>query len=124
MSFAEGGQSSSGSIIRWAKHLFGETNYAHLDNEAQIIKPGCDGLVALETFQGSRTPETDPLARGALVGLTLKHSRAHIWRALMEAVCFGTRACVEALAKAGHDASEIIISGGIVRSPLWLQMHA
>jgi sugar (pentulose or hexulose) kinase len=124
LNFAEGGQSSTGSIIRWAKRLFGDLDYAHLDREAALISPGCDGLVALETFQGSRTPVTDPLARGALVGLTLKHTRAHVWRALMEAVCFGTRACVDGLAKAGHEANEIIIAGGTVRSPLWLQMHA
>jgi ribulose-phosphate 3-epimerase len=132
LNFAEGGQSSTGSIVRWAKdNLFksgdGQSNnlsYKSLDEEASGIPPGCDGLVALETFQGSRTPVTDPRARGALIGLTLSHTRAHVWRALLEAVCFGTRACVEGLAKAGHDSDEIIIAGGATRSPLWLQMHA
>mmetsp|Transcript_13594 Transcript_13594/g.25534 ORF Transcript_13594/g.25534 Transcript_13594/m.25534 type:complete len:636 (-) Transcript_13594:6882-8789(-) len=124
--FAEGGQSSTGSIIRWARKLFGaeSLDYSTLDQEAAQIEPGCDGLVALETFQGARTPVTDPLARGALVGLTLSHSRGHVWRALMEAVCFGTRACVDGLEKAGHKCEEIIIAGGTTRSPLWLQMHA
>ena len=124
--FAEGGQSSTGSIIRWAKMLFGaeDLDYKTLDDEAASIAPGSDGLIALETFQGSRTPVTDPLARGALVGLTLSHSRGHIWRALMEAVCFGTRACVDGLESAGHKCDEIIIAGGATRSPLWLQMHS
>ena len=121
--FAEGGQSSTGSIVRWAKNMFGE-EYATLDREASKVPPGCQGLVALETFQGSRTPVTDPLARGALIGLTLSHTRAHVWRALLESVCFGTRACVEALANAGHQCNEIVLAGGITRSPLWLQMHA
>ena len=98
--------------------------YKTLDDEAAKIQPGCDGLIALETFQGSRTPITDPLARGALVGLTLSHTRAHIWRALMEAVCFGTKACVDGLESAGHFCNEIIIAGGTTRSKLWLQMHA
>ncbi len=126
INFAEGGQSSTGSIIRWAKALFGakDIEYKVLDDEASKIEPGCDGLVALETFQGSRTPVTDPLARGCLLGLTLSHSRAHIWRALMEAVCFGTRACVDGLESAGHLCNEIIIAGGTTRSELWLQMHA
>jgi pentose-5-phosphate-3-epimerase len=126
INFAEGGQSSTGSIIRWAKNLFGaqDLEYSDLDDEAAVIKPGCDGLIALETFQGSRTPVTDPLARGALVGLTLSHTRAHIWRALMEAVCFGTRACIDGLENAGHLCNEIIIAGGTTRSKLWLQMHA
>lgn len=123
--FAEGGQSSTGSLIRWARKLFGDTlSYEALDDEASKIEPGADGLVALETFQGQRTPRTDPLAKGALIGLTLSHTRAHMWRALMEAVCFGTRACIEALAAAGHACDEIIIAGGTTRSPLWLQMHA
>jgi ribulose-phosphate 3-epimerase len=123
--FAEGGQSSTGSIIRWAKKIFGDNvEYNELDDEASNIPPGCEGLVALETFQGSRTPVTDSLARGALMGLTLSHTRSHIWRALMEGVCFGTRACVEGLANAGHDCGEIVIAGGATRSPLWLQMHA
>jgi ribulose-phosphate 3-epimerase len=126
INFAEGGQSSTGSIIRWARNIFRseDVEYRDLDAEAALIPPGCDGLVALETFQGSRTPETDPLAKGAILGLTLSHTRAHIWRALMEAVCFGTRACVDALEAAGHQCEQIVIAGGATRSNLWLQMHA
>lgn len=47
------------------------------------------GLLALETFQGARTPVTSPQQRGALVGLSLAHTRAHLWRAFLEAVCYG-----------------------------------
>lgn len=127
LNFAEGGQSSTGSILRWAKNiLFGATeqSYRSLDDDAAKIPPGCDGLVALETFQGSRTPVTDPLARGAFLGLTLSHTQAHIWRACLEAVCFGTRGCIEGLEEAGHSCQEIIMAGGSTRSPLWLQLHA
>lgn len=127
LNFAEGGQSSTGSIMRWAKDvLFGnsERSYEELDEEASKIEPGSEGLVALETFQGSRTPVTDPLARGALLGLTLSHKQAHIWRACLEAVCFGTRSCMEGLAAAGHECEEIILAGGVTNSPLWLQLHA
>ena len=127
LNFAEGGQSSTGSILRWAKNtLFGATelSYRSLDDDAETIPPGCDGLVALETFQGSRTPITDPLARGAFLGLTLSHTRAHIWRACLEAVCFGTRACIQGLEDAGHSCQEVIMAGGSTRSPLWLQLHA
>ncbi len=126
INFAEGGQSSTGSIIRWARNIFGanDISYKDLDAEASVIAPGSDGLVALETFQGSRTPITDPMAKGALVGLTLSHTRAHIWRALMEAVCFGTRACMDALETAGHQCDQIVMAGGATRSDLWLQMHA
>lgn len=64
------------------------------------------------------------MARGALLGLTLSHTRAHVWRALLEGVCFGTKGCIDGLAQAGHVADEIILAGGAARSPLWLQMHA
>ena len=113
-------------LPRRARNILGESEreYKEFDEEASKISPGCDGLVALETFQGSRTPVTDPLQRGALLGLTLAHTRAHIWRALMESVCFGTRSCLEGLEKAGHGCDEIVIAGGATRSDLWLQMHA
>ena len=124
INFAEGGQSSTGSILQWAKQLLHVDDYQTLDDEAAVLPPGAEGLVALETFQGSRTPVTDPLARGGLLGLTLSHTRGHIWRALMEAVCFGTRACIQGLDAAGHGCDEIVLAGGIARSPLWLQMHA
>lgn len=127
LNFAEGGQSSTGSIMRWAKNvLFGnsERSYEELDEAAAKIEPGSGGLVVLETFQGSRTPVTDPLARGALLGLTLSHTQAHIWRACLESVCYGTRACTEGLAAAGHECDEIILAGGVTNSPLWLQLHA
>ena len=136
INFAEGGQSSTGSVLRWARRLLGgkdddngdadqqHLNYKILDQEAAAVAPGSDGLVALTTFQGSRTPVTDPLARGALLGLTLSHTRGHLWRALLEGVCFGTRACIEGLERAGHPCREIVLAGGVARSDLWLQMHA
>jgi ribulokinase/ribulose-phosphate 3-epimerase len=125
--FAEGGQSSTGSMLAWARRLLGNDvalSYAELDTEAALVEEGCDGLLCLETFQGARTPQTDPLARGALVGLSLAHTRGHIWRALLEAVCFGTRRCLEAMADAGLDSNEIHMAGGATRSDIWLQMHA
>jgi pentose-5-phosphate-3-epimerase len=101
-------------------------SYAELDAEAAAVPVGAGGLLAVETFQGSRTPVTDAEARGALLGLTLSHTRAHVWRALLEAVCLGTRAALEALDAAGitAGATELLVAGGATRSPLWLQMHS
>jgi ribulose kinase len=131
LNFIEGGQSSTGCLIRWVRDLTcpGGGSYKTLDEEASAIPPGCDGLVALETWQGSRTPHTDPLARGALLGLTLSHTRAHIYRSLLEAVCYGTRSCLDALEEAATSSSstesnEVVIAGGATRSDLWLQLHA
>ena len=140
---AEGGQSSTGAALQWARRLFssapagnaveGNDGYVDatllslqaLDEEAALVPIGCEGLSALETFQGSRTPVTDPFARGALTGLTLKHSRAHVWRALLEAICLGTRAALQGLAAAtSNRPTALLLAGGASRSPLWLQMHA
>jgi len=147
LNLAEGGQSSTGSLVRWVRDLVSKdggdggekVSYGVLDEEASGVAPGCDGLVALETWQGSRTPHTDPLARGALVGLTLSHTRAHIFRAILESVCYGTRSCLDALEAAaaaaaaeqhgtdggaGSKSNEVVIAGGATRSDLWLQLHA
>jgi ribulose kinase len=133
--FAEGGQSSTGSLVRWVRDLVSgpvddKVSYKVLDDEAAAIPPGSDGLVALETWQGSRTPHTDPLARGAFAGLTLAHSRAHVFRSILEAVCFGTRSCFDALEAAASQTSdmpkadEVVLAGGATNSPLWIQLHA
>eukprot|EP00966_Prymnesium_polylepis_P177009 4099433-Prymnesium_polylepis.1 len=87
---AEGGQSSTGAALQWARRLFGGNadelpSLRILDEEAAALPVGAEGVTALETFQGARTPVTDPNARGALLGLSLGHTRAHIWRALLEA---------------------------------------
>ncbi|KAL7544515.1 hypothetical protein ACHAWF_007893 [Thalassiosira exigua] len=130
LNFAEGGQSSTGSLVRWMRDLVSsgdaEVPYEALDEEASRLPPG----------QGSRTPQTDPLARGAFVGLTLSHTRAHLFRAILESVCFGTRSCLEALEAAaaqnevdgggdgGRRSDEVVVAGGAARSALWLQLHA
>ena len=127
LSFVEGGQSSTGSLLAWARRLLSngaELSYTALDEEASRVPVGADGLLCLETFQGSRTPKTDPLARGAFAGLSLFHTRGHIWRAILEGVCLGTRSCVAAMEEAGYKANEVHLSGGVSRSTLWLQMHA
>lgn len=134
--FAEGGQSSTGSVLAWTKRLLNsaaaqddQLSYDKLNQEAAEIPIGSDGLLSLATFQGARTPVTDSLLRGAVIGLTLSHSRAHIWRAMLESVCYGTKAAIDALQSAceSHDDLEsdsIAVAGGSTRSEFWLQMHA
>lgn len=63
-------------------------------------------------------------SRGAVAGLTLKHGRGHVFRALLEAVCYGTECVLESMRAAGYSPSELRIAGGATRSPLWLQIHA
>jgi len=120
----EGGQTSTGSIIAWYRRLLGSPTYEELNAEAEVVPPGCEGVVSLDHFQGNRTPYTDPLSRGAVTGLTLKHGRGHVFRSLIESVCYGTEAVLEAMRKNGYSTESIVIAGGPTRSDLWLQCHA
>ncbi len=120
----EGGQTSTGSIMNWLGRLTGGLDYDDLNARAAALEPGADGLIVQDHFQGNRTPYTDPLSRGAIVGLTLAHERHHIFRAIMEGIGFGTRAILDAFARAGYTSSEMTVGGGAAASDLWLQIHA
>jgi ribulose kinase len=121
----EGGQTSTGSIINWYKNMLGDdATYEMLNNEAAKITPGCDGLVVQDHFQGNRTPYTDPLSRGAITGLTLKHTRGHIFRAIIEGIAFGSELIFETMRNSGFAIDDVVIAGGATRSDLWLQIHA
>ncbi len=121
----EGGQTSTGSIIAWLRRLTGDAlDLEALNREAALLAPGADGLLVLDHFQGNRTPYTDPLSRGAITGLSLHHTAAHLFRAMLEGIGFGTRAILDRMADAGCGAAEITAGGGATRSPLWLQIHA
>jgi FGGY-family pentulose kinase len=120
----EGGQTSTGSVIAWFKRHFAEaTDFDTLNAQAAALPPGAEGLLVQDHFQGNRTPHTDALSRGAITGLTLKHTPAHVYRALVEGVCFGTRLIVETFGDA-FAAKRIVVAGGATRSPFWLQVHA
>lgn len=120
----EGGQTSTGSIINWLGRLTGGLDFDDLNAKAAELDPGCDGLIVQDHFQGNRTPYTDPLSRGAFVGLTLAHEKHHIFRAIMEGIGFGTRAILDAFRRAGYAGTEITVGGGASASDLWMQIHA
>ena len=120
----EGGQTSTGSVIAWFKRHFAEaTGWETLNDGASALPPGAEGLLVLDHFQGNRTPYTDALSRGAITGLTLKHTPAHVFRAIIEGICLGTRLIVDSFGEA-FDAKRIVLAGGATNSPLWLQIHA
>jgi ribulokinase len=121
----EGGQTSTGSVIAWIKRLLGDgASYDLLNAEARALPPGSDGVICQDHFQGNRTPHTDAMSRGAFIGLSLAHGRAHLFRAAIEGVCFGTELIFETMRKSGYDPAELVIAGGATRSDLWLQIHA
>jgi len=131
----DGGQTSTGSLVEWfLKNLAGasrtestrtgESIYDVLTRQAAEIPIGCDGLLSLDHFQGNRAPYFDGRSRGMFWGLTLHHTEAHMFRALLEGICFGTEAILEAMRGEGVPVDEIIVSGGATNNRLWLQMHA
>lgn len=127
----KGGQTSSGSIISWFKNKFCqdlETEdkgaYQVLNEEAAKIPPGSDGLMVLDWWQGNRTPYTDPDLRGMIYGLSLGHTRAHLFRAMMEGVAFGTENVFDSFRKSGFPVEEVYMGGGTTYSDLWMQIHA
>lgn len=121
----QGGQTSAGAVVRWFVDQLGQgSGYAELDAGAAAIPPGAEGLIALDCWQGSRSPYLDPQARGAIWGLGLGHSRHHIYRALLEAVAFGGRQILDTMASAGLEVRELWACGGGTRSDLWMRIHA
>jgi sugar (pentulose or hexulose) kinase len=121
----QGGQTSAASLVRWCMTELGNgLDAATLDAEAAKVPPGSDGVIALDTWQGSRTPFRDPLRRGAFTGLSLGHSRAHLYRAILEAVAYGGRQIIDAFTGTGTELSELVLAGGGSNSPLWRQIHA
>ncbi|MFN8830780.1 MAG: FGGY-family carbohydrate kinase [Labrys sp. (in: a-proteobacteria)] len=121
----EGGQTSTGSIVNWFRTLVGtDWSYDVMNAEAAALPPGSDGLIVQDHFQGNRTPHTDAGSRGAITGLSLKHGRAHIFRAMMEAVAYGSELICETMRTNGYRPEELVICGGATRSDLWMQIHA
>lgn len=121
------GMATSGSLTRWFVDELLESadvdaTYAQLFDDAAGIPPGAEGLVMLPYFNGERTPINDPLARGVIAGLTLRHGRAHLFRAAMEGVAFGVRDNLEALAAQAGAPRRVVAVGGGTRGSTWVQI--
>jgi len=116
---------TSGIVLKWFRDLCapGE-GYETFLKGVEKIPPGCDGLTVLPHFAGTGTPTFNPQVRGALVGLTLQHTRAHIARAIMESCACMLKECLEPLRECGVRIEQIRSLGGAARSNHWLQMKA
>lgn len=119
----EAGQAATGSIVAWFKNKFaaeaiaegerrGVDPYVILTEMAREIPIGCDGLVVLDYFQGNRSPFTDPLARGMFWGLSLNHGPAHVFRAILESICYGTELIFRTMRGQGFEPRVNVVSGG------------
>lgn len=124
----EGGQISAGSIVKWFMREFDlnkmENPYAYMNEQVEKIAPGSDGLVALDFFQGNRTPYKDPNAKGVIYGLTLSHTKAHIYRALLESVALGTKNIIDNFEKQGCPVDMVVGCGGVTKDATWMQIIA
>lgn len=128
-----GGMATSGALTRWFRDEFGAAEmaaqadgganaYAALAEQAEQVPAGADGLVCLPYFAGERTPINDPDARGVIAGLTLSHTRGHLYRALLEGTAFGVRHNLEALREMGAIPNRLVAVGGGASNRLWLQI--
>jgi len=116
--------SAAGSLEWLHERLAPGTSFDELVSEAAAWPPGAEGLLFAPYLAGERTPHADPDARGAFVGLQLRHDRGALVRAVLEGVAFGLRDALDAVRALGVDASVGRVSGGGARSPLWLEIVA
>ena len=118
---------SAGGSFQWLRDTLsahGDISFDQLTGLAGDISPGCDGLVFLPYLSGERMPYDDPLARGGWIGLTQRHSLAHMTRAVMEGITFGLYDLLQIIRGLGMEIQSIYASGGASESELWRQMLA
>jgi xylulokinase len=116
--------SAAGSLEWFRDRLAAGTSFEALDAEADAWPPGAEGLLFAPYLAGERTPHADPDARGAFVGLQLRHDRGALVRAVLEGVAFGLRDALDAVRSVGVEPTVGRASGGGARSPLWLRIVA
>jgi xylulokinase len=117
-----GPTATSGALTNWLRTISGNKPFEELLAEAAATPPGASGLVALPYFAGERTPLWDPDARGVMAGLTLSHSRGHLYRAMLEATAYSARSIFDALHADGVRTDRIVAVGGGTKGGLWTQI--
>ncbi len=126
---------SAGGSLRWYRDMLGQAErevsgligrdpYELLTAEAAQAPVGSEGLLFLPYLTGERTPYADPYARGGWIGLTARHNRRHLVRAVIEGVTFGLRDSLELVRGLGVKVGQIRASGGGARSSFWRQVQA
>jgi xylulokinase len=115
------GMSTAGLLTNWLSEVTG-AGFESLLEEARALPAGSEGLLLLPYFAGERTPVFDPYARGAWVGLSLRHGRGHLYRSALEAVAFGVRHNLAAMSGAGATPRRLVAVGGGTKDSLWAQI--
>lgn len=125
--------SSTGLSYKWLRnqlglaeetlaHLTGEDAYTYLNRQAEMSPPGSNGVIFLPYLDGDYTPNNDPNARGCFIGIGTATKRSDIIRAVMEGVGFSFLSCIMMIRDLGGDLNDLVITGGITKSTLWLQI--
>ena len=125
---------SSGSSLRWFRDTFapdvvetaereGSIAYDLLNEAARDIPPGSDGLVVVPYFQGTRNPFPD-CGPGRCCRAPFGHTRAHVYHAVQESICYAVTHNLRYMAESGYDVEDLVVCGGATRSPQWMRMHA
>jgi xylulokinase len=126
---------SAGGSLQWFRNTLAqaEVEYARLRAIdpydlilalAAHVSPGAEGLLFLPYLTGERHPYADPHARGAWIGLTVRHTWKHLARAVVEGITYAMRDCLEVIRGLNVPAEQIRLSGGGARSPFWRQLQA
>ena len=121
------GMSTTGSLTRWFKDEFAreldpDAAYKSLFESAAQVRAGSEGLLVLPYFSGERTPINDTQASGVIAGLNLSHTRAQMFRAVLEGVAFGVRHNLETFNDIGADVRRMVAVGGGAQTQTWLQI--
>ena len=128
-----GGTAAAGALTKWYRDNFGTIEqvmqkrndinaYDLLQKQAEKVPVGSDGLVVLPYFSGERTPINDPLARGLILGLTLSHRRAHIYRSLLEGAAYSFQHHLDIFKQNNFLISRVVACGGGTKGDLWPQI--
>ncbi|WP_138750838.1 gluconokinase [Paenibacillus sinopodophylli] len=125
-SYIIGGPTNNGGIaLQWLKQLLNDSgSYESFLEVADQSSPGAEGLLFLPYINGERAPLWNQRARGNFYGMTMTHTKAHYVRAVLEGITFNLYQIYRALENLAGPSKQIYVSGGLARSPIWLQMMA
>jgi xylulokinase len=116
---------SAAGCLQWVHDkLFPGLSYDELFAEAAGAPPGCEGLIFLPYLTGERCPYPNPEARGGWIGLTSRHTRAHLVRAVIEGVTFAMGQILDLVRSTGVPVERVLLGGGGAKSALWRQLQA
>ena len=117
----------AGGAVHWFTAMLGDESpvfLSALEKEALLVPPGSEGLIFLPYLMGERTPIWDAQARGMFIGLSSRHTRGHLYRAVLEGVGLAFRQMAEIFAEMGSEIKEVVAINGGAKSALWRQIFA